>query len=285
MPTDLLKGVVLGVVLAGVPGVIWSWTLQVTGTAPLIMGEQAEQWTAQELRRHRRDGWRVVNHFRRESDDVDHILIGPGGVYAVETKWSAEWDSDYGRRRVQSAVRQSAGRAKTMSLWGRKHGFAVQPVVVLWGGEARRGREPQEIRVLNGVPVLFGPAVEEWVRSLPAGVMDPASVENAWLAVEAQVRSRDDYASEPPVPLSMGELVMRAFVSLFLAALGFLGVAEVLRLSDSVWWTVSLGAAALAPAVVALGRHRMRLGAWAWIVGVSLPTAALAISEVLSMLF
>jgi hypothetical protein len=58
MPTDLLKGVLLGVVLAGVPGVIWSWTLQVTGTAPLMMGEQAEQWKPQELRRHRRDGWR-----------------------------------------------------------------------------------------------------------------------------------------------------------------------------------------------------------------------------------
>jgi hypothetical protein len=66
---------------------------------------------------------------------------------------------------------------------------------------------------------------------------------------------------------------------------GLPGVAEVLRFSGSVWWTVSLGAAALAPAVVALGLHRMRVGAWAWIAGVSLPTAEVVISEVLSMLF
>jgi hypothetical protein len=111
--------------------------------------------------------------------------------------------------------------------------------------------------VLDGVPVLFGPAVGEWVRSLPAAVLDPAGVENAWVAVEAQVRRRDDYGSEPPVPLSMGELVARAYVSLFSAALGFVGVAEVLRFSGSIWWTVSIGAAALAPAVVLLRLHRV----------------------------
>jgi hypothetical protein len=72
---------VLGVLLAAVPGALWAWTVQVTGTGPVMISDQAEQWTAAELRKLRRHGWRVVNHFLLRNDDIDHVLTGPGGAY------------------------------------------------------------------------------------------------------------------------------------------------------------------------------------------------------------
>lgn len=60
-----------------------------SGTAPLMMGELAEQWTAQELRPLTKHGWRLVNHFGLGYGGQDHVLVGPGGVVLLETKSSA----------------------------------------------------------------------------------------------------------------------------------------------------------------------------------------------------
>ena len=35
------------------------------------------------------EGWRSFDTIDLGGRDVDHMLIGPGGVYAIETKWSA----------------------------------------------------------------------------------------------------------------------------------------------------------------------------------------------------
>lgn len=89
VPSALARGFLLGAGLAGTAGVLACWTLQVTGTAPTMMGDLAEQWTAGKLRALRRRGWRTVNHVRLRTWDIDHVLVGPAGCYSLETKWSA----------------------------------------------------------------------------------------------------------------------------------------------------------------------------------------------------
>jgi hypothetical protein len=110
-PSMFLKGLILGVVLAAVPGVIWSWTMQVTGSAPRMMGDEAEQWTARELRKMRRQGWRLVNQFQLALGDIDHVLIGPGGAYAVGRPSGAPTGT-VGTRSSKNA-RLSAKRCRT----------------------------------------------------------------------------------------------------------------------------------------------------------------------------
>lgn len=51
IPDTFARGFLVGAGLAGVAGAVWSWVLQVTGTAPDMMGDLPEQWTAGELRR------------------------------------------------------------------------------------------------------------------------------------------------------------------------------------------------------------------------------------------
>jgi len=98
MPDGQFRAFCAGLVVAGDLGAVAFWVAQATGTASTMMGDLAEQWTASELRKLRRRGWRVLNHVMLKQRDIDHVLIGPGGVYAVETKWGP----DPGRFQVQA---------------------------------------------------------------------------------------------------------------------------------------------------------------------------------------
>jgi Nuclease-related domain len=116
--SGFVRGLLTGVVFTAVVGSLAFWVVQVTGTASVMMGDLGEQWTASELRRLRRDGWRVVNHVRLSAWDIDHVLVGPGGVFAVETKWSATaWRFDPFEDRILAAVRQARENAKRLGLW------------------------------------------------------------------------------------------------------------------------------------------------------------------------
>lgn len=112
---------------------LWFLTVQATGTAPTMAGDAAEQWTAQELRRLRRQGWMLVHRLvLREHEDIDHVLIGPGGCYAIETKWTATaWQLNPPEDRVSQAATQASRNAKRLRLWQplKSIGIAAHPVV------------------------------------------------------------------------------------------------------------------------------------------------------------
>ncbi len=137
LPNDLTRGFVLGAAGVGAPALLWGLVVQMSWTAPTMMGDTAEQWTAGELKRLRSSGWRLVNHFALGREDIDHLLFGPGGVYCVETKWSGSpWTDQAGRDRVMRAVEQVSTNTRRLSNWQpfRRAGLRAQPLVVLWGG-------------------------------------------------------------------------------------------------------------------------------------------------------
>jgi hypothetical protein len=80
----------LGIILtSGVWGSIMV-VVTLSDTIPRAMGGVGEEWTARELRRMRRRGWHLANGLPlRPAADVDHVVIGPGGVSVMETKYSA----------------------------------------------------------------------------------------------------------------------------------------------------------------------------------------------------
>ena len=82
----LQRGVILGSGLTLTACMIAALVVLLSGTAPLMMGEMAEQWTAQELRPLSAQGWRLVNHLGLRLGDQDHVMVGPGGIVLVETK-------------------------------------------------------------------------------------------------------------------------------------------------------------------------------------------------------
>ena len=135
-PPGFPRGFVAGVLVAAVVGLMMFGVVQITGTGGTMMSVLAEQWTANELRTLRRGGWRVVNGAGLRPSDIDHVLIGPGGVFAIETKWSSDsWELTPPGPYVLDAITQAQGNAADLQKWYPFHtggAGTVQPVVMLW---------------------------------------------------------------------------------------------------------------------------------------------------------
>lgn len=59
----LQRGLIFGGGAVLTAAMVTALVVLASGTAPLMTGEMAEQWTARELRPLRQHGWRLINHF------------------------------------------------------------------------------------------------------------------------------------------------------------------------------------------------------------------------------
>lgn len=112
------------------------------------LGAEGERQTAKALRSLTRRGWMLVNDIQAERGNIDHILVGPAGVFLLETKklggivsvergalsvrWREDPDDGYEARQIGPRARalaaQLAERVKESGL----PNIWVQPIVVLW---------------------------------------------------------------------------------------------------------------------------------------------------------
>lgn len=271
-----------GLLTATILGTLAYQVTQMAGTSAVAMGEIAEQWTAQELRKLRRHGWRVVNHVLLRTWDIDHVLVGPGGVFAVETKWSAQpWELKPPGSGVARAVWQVSGNARDLSLWQPIKAAGAGPargVVVLWGPPVQDGVNAERAR-LDDVEVVTGRAIDEWRTSLPSSGLTESQVEACWGALESQVRLRDSLGGAPPD--SVWTIVIRYLTALAAALVAFVATADLLTLVNSYeWWpvvyavTTGIGAAGMRLRV-------LRPYAVGWLVGVG-TTAVAAVAIIIS---
>lgn len=207
--SDFWRGLWLGLVLAGVAGVLVTTIVIQTGTGPTMAGELAEQWTAQELRHLEAHGYRLANHVNVDSrGDADHVLIGPGGLFVLETKWSAtEWsESD---RFFAGPLLQVTGRARSTWLQLKPHGVpGATPVLVLWGQAAKPLAIGTGVRKSGEVVVVAGSHLRTWLLSRAPGILEQRQIEAAFDEV-CKIAARAD-KHEAPVPPSIQALYWRA---------------------------------------------------------------------------
>ena len=271
IPSAFLRGLALGVAVIAAPGAVWIFAMQYTNTAPIMMGEQAEQWTAQELRRLTRRGWRLVNHFALRSDDIDHVVVGPGGAFAVETKWNgSSWRSDYGLARLHEAIAQASDNQRALRLW---HPFKslevpVSAVVVLWGRGLSKWSAQDQVRLIDGVHVVVGPALRRWLERPDADVLTAAQVDAAWAAMETQVSRRDPIDAElHPVPTSLADWLSRSAAAVCSACAALLLFGQLLEWTNH-WLTTVIASLLIASPAFFLGRtassRLLTWSAWAW---------------------
>jgi hypothetical protein len=111
-------------------------------------GAEGEKRTARAARPLLRDGWVLLNDLPRGPANIDHVLIGPPGVFLLESKylggaasvsgdelrvrWLEDPDDGYANARIgpraRAAAAELSGELRTVS--GRRPW--VQSVVVLW---------------------------------------------------------------------------------------------------------------------------------------------------------
>ena len=280
IPNTAVRSYLAGLLTAGIIGALAFQVTQMAGTSGIAMGEIAEQWTAQELRKLRRQGWRVINHVMLRTWDIDHVLVGPGGVFAIETKWSARpWELDPLDRRITSAARQASGNARDLSIWepmkAAASGTPARGVVVLWGERANGHNSTSPMRS-DDVEIVTGATIDQWRESLPSVVLTDLQVESCWLALETQVRVRDRLSGPPPD--SVWTLSVRYLTAFAAALIAFVATADLLTVVDSYAWWPAVYAATLATGLVGRRVAVLRPYASGWLVGVvSTFLAAIAI--------
>ena len=109
------------------------------GTYHLVKGLDAERWTSKDLRKLLGQDWHVVDWVSFKFHDVDHVVVGPGGVIAVETKATdSKLDlSGRGQTRALEWMDQAFDGSRSVRLLLQSFGYRlpVSPLVVVWGSE------------------------------------------------------------------------------------------------------------------------------------------------------
>lgn len=143
--------------VAGAIGVSGLWLnyvfmLQTSGVMSHVVGVMGEEWTTDELNKLRRRGWHLVNHVMLEHVDVDHVLLGPGGFFTIETKFRSDperiTDDDLAgwARRANRSARDVRTRLQTSQR--------MSPIVAVWGPGS--GDVLGEVRTVDGVIICAG---------------------------------------------------------------------------------------------------------------------------------
>ncbi|MFC5731636.1 nuclease-related domain-containing protein [Nocardioides vastitatis] len=200
-----------------------------------------------------------------------HVLVGPGGAYAVETKWSgSSWQSDYGVGRLQEAIEQAKDNERLLRLWHpfKSQQIPVTAVVVLWGRGLSKWPEHDQVRLIDDVHVIAGPALRRWLDRTASVVLENSQVETAWAAMEAHVSRRDPIDAQlHPIPTSLAEWAVRSAAAVSSACLAILVFGRLLETASRWWVAASASLLLVLPAVIvrrAVSSQPVVWSAWAW---------------------
>jgi hypothetical protein len=125
------------------------------GEAALAGGVKGEQEVAVALDSALDDGWVLVKGYRNRRGEIDYLLLGPGGLFAVEVKyvngtfritrdrWRFVKYDNYGNPVEEGAVQDRGGRPPNVQL--------TEPLAVLEEFLAKRGQpvRMQPVVLLN----------------------------------------------------------------------------------------------------------------------------------------
>lgn len=138
----------------------------------LRLGYECELAVGQELSSRMKDGFQVFHDFPADGFNIDHILIGPSGVFAVETKgrsksriaenenWKLEYDGEklnFPGWSETKPIEQAKTQAVWLSLWLSKVTGAsckVVPILAIPGWWIDR-TAPGDLIVYNGKNSVF----------------------------------------------------------------------------------------------------------------------------------
>jgi hypothetical protein len=174
-----------------------AWVLHLsTGAHNRYLGKIGEEMTAEAVlnRRRRWNGWRLVNGlYFRGHGDVDHVLVGPGGIFALESKWTfVPWQVGQGgiigpeERDPLLQACDGAHKIEGLLRYGpERFDVVVHPVVVLWGPGAPSLTEGWV--EVDGVLVAEGRRQRKWLRQLNRSDQKQPLVESVTRTLEAQL--------------------------------------------------------------------------------------------------
>ncbi len=169
-------------------------------------GAEGEQRTARAVRSLVRDGWVLLNDLPRGAANIDHVLIGPAGVFLIESKqlggavsvcedelrvrWLEDPDDGYVNRTVGRRARATAFElSRQLQTSTGRHPW-VQSVVVLWATFEQATIHDRRVIWTHGDRLAAVLAAQNPTRLSPAEVA----------SIAAQVRASGPGAGLATVP-------------------------------------------------------------------------------------
>jgi hypothetical protein len=182
----------LGLIVAGLAVAAAGWGLRFRPSPDAVAwrrGAAGERRTARLLDPLARHGWAVLHDLAIPGSqaNLDHLVIGPGGVFVIDSKQyrgrlrldgsGRLWHGGYPLTPALRTVDFEADRAAQVLV---DPGVVVVPIVAVHGAQVPWGKV-----VMDGVPVVAARRLPSMLRALPA-VLGPERV--AALADQARIR-------------------------------------------------------------------------------------------------
>jgi hypothetical protein len=176
----LLFGILIGnwvvgltlAILAGIGHAFWR-SGSVASIPPGVKLDKAQRVTQHKLARMERAGYRAL-HMRPipgSEDIIDHLVIGPTGVYAIDSeRWSKKlpirtrngkqlWIGPNSQKARLEHARSEAGRAAELLSARLGRDIAVRPALAIYGPHI-----PWDIAVIREVDVFNGERLRKYLR-------------------------------------------------------------------------------------------------------------------------
>jgi Nuclease-related domain len=182
----------LGLVVAALAASAVAWGLRFRPSPDAVAwrrGAAGERRTARLLNPLERQGWAVLHDLAVPGSraNIDHLVIGPGGVFAIDSKHyrgRLQLDASgrlwHGRYPLAPTLRAVDFEADQAAQVLPDPDVVVVPIVAVHGAQVPWGKV-----VMQGVPVVAARRLPSMLRQLPA-VLGPERV--AALADQARVR-------------------------------------------------------------------------------------------------
>ena len=146
--------------------------------------------TAERLRGLSSPPWRVVFEIgAKHLGPIDHVVIGPAGVMAIETLTVDRPIGDLSVPEAQLIANAAIARGGVDDLTARV-GLGCKTLVrVYWGSP--QPEQPAGIELVAGLIAVEGQRLDEWLVALPPGSMQAAQVDLAWQTVATGIGRPD----------------------------------------------------------------------------------------------
>lgn len=189
LPPNPLPSTTLAVV-----AILYTWRKSfplVTTIRNLRLGREGERVVGQMLEPLREKGYRVFHDIPGDGFNIDHAIVGPAGVFTIETKTKTKpmdgrptilYDGQAIRLKDGRSFRKPLIQARAQAQWlanllndGCSATFTVRPVVVFpeWFVERIGPRSIQDVWVLN--PKALDKFLDHEPHTLSVAAIDVAS--------------------------------------------------------------------------------------------------------------
>lgn len=176
---DFEKGVLVGILGTSAVAMSLIAYLSVGGGMSWYLGVLGEEFTEECLAKAVKDGviWGWVSNVELEAGDIDHAVVAPRGLVALESKYIG--GMTIGVDRLTKAADQAARSADKLKSVARSLGKgeppSVESLVVLWGAASL----PAEAipAAMGGVRVVRGQELPAILAGLRSGIVSEDNAE------------------------------------------------------------------------------------------------------------